>query len=84
MELRANPDKKALGIVIEAHMSKGKGAIASLIVQSGTLREGDAIVIGPLHGKVKAMFDDQGTAYQRSRPVDAGGNFRSFGSCRGG
>jgi translation initiation factor IF-2 len=67
LELRANPDKKALGIVIEAHMSKGKGAMATLIVQSGTLRESDAIVIGPLHGKVKAMFDDNG------RPVrDAG------------
>jgi translation initiation factor IF-2 len=58
LELRANPDKKASGIVIEAHMSKGKGAVASLIVQNGTLREGDAIVIGPLHGKVKAMFAD--------------------------
>ena len=67
LELRANPDKKALGIVIEAHMSKGKGAIASLIVQSGTLREGDAIVIGPLHGKVKAMFDDFG------RPIKIAG-----------
>ncbi len=78
LELRANPDKKALGIVIEAHMSKGKGAIASLIVQSGTLREGDAIVIGPLHGKVKAMFDDHGRPDQRSRPVDAGGNLRAF------
>ena len=67
LELRANPAKKALGIVIEAHMSKGKGAIASLIVQSGTLREGDAIVIGPLHGKVKAMFDDFG------RPIKSAG-----------
>ncbi|MDE1921379.1 MAG: translation initiation factor IF-2 [Candidatus Omnitrophica bacterium] len=58
LELRANPDKKATGIVIEAHMSKGKGAIATLIVQNGTLREGDPIVIGPLHGKVKALFDN--------------------------
>ena len=68
LELRANPDKKALGIVIEAHMSKGKGAIASLIVQSGTLREGDAIVIGPLHGKVKAMFDDCGRPVKEAGP----------------
>jgi translation initiation factor IF-2 len=68
LELRANPDKKALGIVIEAHMSKGKGAIASLIVQSGTLREGDAIVIGPLHGKVKAMFDDFGRSIKEAGP----------------
>ena len=68
LELRANPNKKALGIVIEAHMSKGKGAIASLIVQSGTLREGDAIVIGPLHGKVKALFDDHGRAIKEAGP----------------
>lgn len=68
LELRANPNKKALGIVIEAHMSKGKGAIASLIVQSGTLREGDAIVIGPLHGKVKAMFDDYGHPVKEAGP----------------
>jgi len=68
LELRANPDKKALGIVIEAHMSKGKGAIASLIVQNGTLREGDAIVIGPLHGKVKAMFDHRGASVKEAGP----------------
>jgi translation initiation factor IF-2 len=68
LELRANPDRKALGIVIEAHMSKGKGAIASLIVQNGTLREGDAIVIGPLHGKVKAMFDDHGGPVKEAGP----------------
>ena len=68
LELRANPDKKALGIVIEAHMSKGKGAIASLIVQSGTLREGDAIVIGPLHGKVKALFDNFGRPIKEAGP----------------
>ncbi len=68
LELRANPNKKALGIVIEAHMSKGKGAIASLIVQSGTLREGDAIVIGPLHGKVKALFDDTGSPVKEAGP----------------
>ena len=68
LELRANPDKKAVGIVIEAHMSKGKGAIASLIVQNGTLREGDAIVIGPLHGKVKAMFGDHGSSVKEAGP----------------
>ena len=68
LELRANPDKKALGIVIEAHMSKGKGAIASLIVQSGTLREGDSIVTGPLHGKIKAMFDHLGRSVKEAGP----------------
>jgi len=68
LELRANPNKNALGIVIEAHMSKGKGAVASLIVQSGTLHEGDPLVIGPLHGKVKAMFDDHGRPIKEAGP----------------
>ncbi len=58
LELKANPSKKASGIVIEAHISKGRGAIASMIVQSGTLREGDAIVVGPYAGRVKAMLND--------------------------
>ncbi len=67
LELKANPDKKSLGIVIEAHLSKGKGAVASLIVQSGTLKEGDAIVVGPYHGRVKALFDDH------NRPIKSAG-----------
>ena len=58
LDLKANPDKKAAGIVIEAHISKGRGSVASMIVQTGTLREGDHIVVGPYYGKVKAMFDD--------------------------
>ncbi len=67
LELKANPSKKASGIVIEAHVSKGRGAIASMIVQSGTLREGDAIVVGPYAGRVKAMLDD------RERPIKEAG-----------
>lgn len=67
LELRANPDKKASGIVIEAHLSKGKGAIASLIVQTGTLKEGDAVVVGPYAGKVKALLDDH------ERPIKSAG-----------
>lgn len=67
LELKANPNKKASGIVIEAHISKGRGAVASLIVQSGTLREGDAIVVGPYAGKIKAMFDD------KKRPIKIAG-----------
>ncbi len=58
LQLKANPDKKAAGIVVEAHMSTGKGALATFIVQSGTLREGDIVVVGPYCSKVKAMFDD--------------------------
>ncbi len=58
LELKANKDKRASGIVIDAHLSHGKGAVASLIVQSGTLRVQDLIVVGQYYGKVKALFDD--------------------------
>ncbi len=67
LELKANPDKKASGIVIEAHLSKGRGAVASMIVQSGTLKEGDMIVAGPYFGKLKALFDDH------ERPIKEAG-----------
>ena len=67
LELKANPSKKASGIVIEAHLSKGRGAIASLIVQSGTLKEGDSVVVGPYAGKVKALLDDH------MRPIKSAG-----------
>ncbi|MBI3601906.1 MAG: translation initiation factor IF-2 [Candidatus Omnitrophica bacterium] len=68
LELKANPDKKASGIVIEAHLSKGKGAVTSLMVQSGTLKEGDVIVVGPYLGKVKALFDGQEKSIQEAGP----------------
>ena len=58
LELKANPNKKAAGIVVEAHLSPGRGAVATLIVQSGTLKESDVVVFGPYYGKAKAMFDD--------------------------
>lgn len=68
LELKANPDKKASGIVIEAHLSKGRGAVASLIVQSGTLKEGDAVVVGPYFGKVKALLDIMQRPIQEAGP----------------
>jgi translation initiation factor IF-2 len=58
LELKANRKKHASGIVVEAHLSRGKGSLATLIVQSGTLNLNDIIVVGPYYGKVKAMFDD--------------------------
>ncbi len=67
LELKANPNKNSKGIVIEAHLSKGKGAVASLLVQSGTLKEGDMVVVGPYFGKVKALFDDH------KRPIKEAG-----------
>lgn len=67
LELKANPDKKASGIVVEAHLSQGKGAVTSLIVQSGTLKEGEFIVVGQYYGKIRAMLDDH------MRPVKTAG-----------
>lgn len=69
LELKANPDKKASGIVVEAHLSKGKGVMATVIVQSGTLKEGDFVVVSSMYGKVKAMFDDRMRNIQEATPA---------------
>ncbi|MDP8213155.1 MAG: translation initiation factor IF-2 [Candidatus Zapsychrus exili] len=74
LELRANADKKASGIVVEAHLSRGKGSVTTLIVQSGTLKDGDFIVIGPHYGKIRAMFNDHSKIVKEagpSMPVEA-------------
>lgn len=68
LELKANADKKASGIVVDAHMSPGKGSVTTLIVQSGTLREGDNIVVGPFYGRVRAMLDDRGRPIKEAGP----------------
>ena len=59
-ELKANPDRKARGVVIEAKLDKGKGPMASVLVQNGTLRTGDNLISGMTMGRVRAMFDDNG------------------------
>src|SRR5690625_6219116 len=72
LELEANPDKDARGIAIEANLDRGRGAVATVLVQSGTLRVGDAIVAGTAHGRVRAMFDEYGNPVEEagpSRPV---------------
>ncbi|GHD07464.1 translation initiation factor IF-2 [Zhihengliuella salsuginis] len=72
LDLRANPDKDARGIAIEANLDKGRGAVATVLVQSGTLAVGDTIVAGHGHGRVRAMFDENGEALDvalPSRPV---------------
>lgn len=68
LELKANYDKKASGIVVESHLSRGRGSIATLIVQGGVLHEGDFVVVGPHYGKVKAMFDDLGKQLKEAGP----------------
>jgi translation initiation factor IF-2 len=59
LELKANPNKPARGIVLEAKLDRGRGAVATVLVQSGTLRVGDAFVAGTQHGKVRAMLNDK-------------------------
>lgn len=68
LELKANYEKKASGIVVEAHMSHGKGALATVIVQNGILREGDVIVVGSFFGRIRAMFDDREKPIQEAGP----------------
>ncbi|WP_442893182.1 translation initiation factor IF-2 [Agromyces sp. CCNWLW213] len=76
LDLRANPDKDARGVAIEAKLDKGRGAVATVLIQSGTLRVGDAIVAGTAYGRVRAMADENGdpvTAATPSRPVQVQG-----------
>lgn len=67
-ELKANPKRKARGLVIEAKLDKGKGSVATILVQKGTLRVGDNIAVGPCHGKVRAMMDDKGRRVKEATP----------------
>ena len=68
MELKSNPDRKARGIVIEAQLDKGRGPVATVLVQKGTLKVGDAIAIGSAYGKVRAMVDDTGRRVKTATP----------------
>ncbi|WP_460459245.1 translation initiation factor IF-2, partial [Angustibacter peucedani] len=72
LDLRANPDKDARGVAIEANLDRGRGATATVLVQAGTLRVGDAIVTGSAYGRVRAMLDEHGQNVEEavpSRPV---------------
>ena len=68
MELKANPNRAARGLVIEAELDKGKGAVATVLVQKGTLHVGDAIAAGSAHGRVRAMMDDKGRRIKEAGP----------------
>ena len=68
MELKANPKRRARGLVIEAELDKGKGPVATVLVQKGTLHVGDAITAGCAHGKVRAMIDDKGRRVKEAGP----------------
>ncbi|WP_297985024.1 translation initiation factor IF-2 [uncultured Chryseobacterium sp.] len=68
LELKANPDRNAQGVVIEASLDKGRGYVATMLVQTGTLRVGDYVLAGKNHGKVKAMLDERGRNMKEAGP----------------
>ena len=67
-ELKANPNRKARGIVIEAELDKGRGPVATILVQKGTLKVGDNVAAGACHGKIRAMIDDKGRRVKIAGP----------------
>ena len=69
LELKANPSKKATGIVLEANLSKSRGPVATVLIKSGTLRTGDPFVVGNTFGKVRAMFNDLGKKINEAPPA---------------
>jgi len=71
LDLRANPQQDAQGIAIEAHLDRGRGAVATLLVQRGTLHVGDSVVAGDAFGRVRAMFDDAGNSVPEAAPSTA-------------
>ncbi|HCW54543.1 MAG TPA: translation initiation factor IF-2 [Clostridium sp.] len=68
LELKANKNRRAVGTVIEAKLDKGRGAVASLLVQNGTLHVGDSILVGSTYGRIRAMFDDTGKKIKSAGP----------------
>ncbi len=67
-ELQADPKRKAKGTVIEAKLDKGRGAVATLLIQNGTLHVGDSILVGSTYGRIRAMFDDKGKSIKNAGP----------------
>ena len=67
-ELKATPDRRASGVVLEAKLDRGRGPVATVLVQNGTLRTGDNFVVGNVYGKVRAMFDDRGAQLEEAPP----------------
>lgn len=69
LELKASPTRRASGVVLEAKLDKGRGAVATALVQQGTLRVGDPFIVGQFSGKVRAMFSDRGEAVTEAQPA---------------
>ncbi|HWM77569.1 MAG TPA: translation initiation factor IF-2 [Methylomirabilota bacterium] len=70
LELRANPNRAARGVIVEGRLDRGRGPVATVLIQSGTLKEGDAVVIGQHSGRVRAMFSDRGKKVTKAEPSD--------------
>ncbi len=70
LELRANPSRAARGVIVEGRLDRGRGPVATALVQSGTLRDGDAVVVGSHSGRVRAMFSDRGKKVASAGPSD--------------
>ena len=70
LELKANPNKRAVGSVIESSLDKGRGFISTVLIESGTLRQGDVVLAGTHHGKVKAMFNERNQRIKEARPAE--------------
>ena len=68
LDLKANPDRQAEGIVVESKVERGKGSVATLLVQRGTLKQGDIFVVGAEHGRVRALLDDRGQTLKSAKP----------------
>ena len=69
LDLKASPTRRASGVVLEAKLDKGRGAVATALVQQGTLRTGDPFIVGQFYGKVRAMFSDRGEAVSEAAPA---------------
>ena len=67
-ELKATPDKPAAGVVIEAEMDKNRGPMATILIQTGTLRVGDTVAVGSTWGRIRAMFNDVGKRVRKAEP----------------
>jgi translation initiation factor IF-2 len=70
LELRANPNRAARGVIVEGRLDRGRGPVATVLIQSGTLKEGDAVVVGQNSGRVRAMFSARGKKATRAEPSD--------------
>jgi len=71
LDLKANPKRTGTGTVLEAKLDKGRGSVATVLIQNGTVHVGDTFIVGPVYGKVRAMFNDRGRAVEDAGPASA-------------